>query len=65
MQNVLEMAVLGKSASQETHLLTYLVSQTKCGKCRDSAIFQMTIIIGYTCIYTDKELSYLFSPFLD
>ncbi len=32
MQNVLEMAVLGESAPQETYLLTYLVSQTKCGE---------------------------------
>ncbi len=45
MQNVLEMAVLGESASQETHLLTYLVSQTKCGECRNSAIFQITILM--------------------
>ncbi len=48
MQNVLEMAVLRESASQEiTYLLTYLVSQTKCGrfKCRNSAIFQMTILM--------------------
>ena len=40
MQNVLEMAVLGVNAGQETylltylltHLLTYLVSQTKSGE---------------------------------
>ena len=40
MQNVLEMAVLGANAGQETylltylltHLLTYLVSQTKSGE---------------------------------
>ncbi len=39
-QNVLEMAVLGESASQETHLLTVLVSQTKCGEMLDSTIFK-------------------------
>ena len=36
MQNVLEMAVLGANAGQETYLLTYLltylVSQTKSGE---------------------------------
>ena len=34
MQNVLEMAVLGVNAGQETYLLTYLliVSQTKSGE---------------------------------
>ena len=36
MHNVLEMAVLGANDGQETysltHLLTYLVSQTKCGE---------------------------------
>ncbi len=31
-----------------TYLLTYLlVSQTKCGKCANSAIFQMTIFIRF------------------
>ena len=32
MQNVLEIAVLGVNAGQETYLLTYLVSQTKSGE---------------------------------
>ncbi len=57
MQNVLEMAVLGESASQETHLSV-----------RRSAInveiVQMTILmlIEYqiTHIHTDKELTKLF-----
>ncbi len=45
-ENVLEMAVLGESASEETHSLTVLVSQTKCGEMlKYSAIFQMIIIM--------------------
>ncbi len=47
-QNVLEMVVLGESASQETHSLahslTVLVSQTKWVNA-NSANFQMTIFI--------------------
>ncbi len=39
MQNVLEMAVLGANAGQETYLLTYLVSQTRAVKRRNSTIF--------------------------
>ncbi len=57
MQNVLEMVVLGESAARKiTHLLTYfiltylLISQTKCGKCANSAIFQMTIFIRFMII---------------
>ncbi len=37
MQNVLEIVVLGESAARKI---------TKCGKCANSAIFQMTIFIG-------------------
>ena len=51
MQNVLEMAVLGVNAGQETylltHLLTYLVSRVRqrAVKRRNSAIFKMKIFI--------------------
>ncbi len=61
MQNVLEMVVLGESAARKiTHSLTYYsqsdhiyaidYGQTKCGKCTNSAIFQMTIFITEACV---------------
>ena len=51
MQNVLEMAVLGANAGQETYLLTYLLTylvesvRQRAVKRQNSAIFKMTIFI--------------------
>ncbi len=43
------MVLLGESASEETYLLTYLltvlVSQTKCGEMVNSAFFKIIILV--------------------